>query len=94
MFRHIVLYKLKNKGDASAMKERFLSMPKNIPQIVTVETGIDSLCTERSFDISLSVTFNSKEDYLVYKDHPYHLSYVVPFVHSAVEKAVSVDFEA
>ena len=45
MFRHIVLYKLKDRSDESkrALQEKFLSMQGNVPQIRMMEVGTDGL---------------------------------------------------
>ena len=93
MFQHIVLYKLKDGSDEQKknLKEKFLTMDGKIPQIKELRVGTDVLCLDRSFDVSLSIMFDSKEDFLAYKEYPYHKDEVVPYVHSVVEKSVSVD---
>lgn len=94
MFTHIVLYKLKNPSEENkkALQEKFQSMVGNVPQIRSLESGTDSLCLDRSFDVSLYVKFDSKQDFFDYKDYPFHRN-VAEYVHSVVEKSVSVDFE-
>jgi len=84
MFQHIVLYKLKDgSGEQKKnLKEKFLSMDGKIPQIKELRVGTD---------VSLSIMFDSKEDFFAYKEYPYHKDEVVPYVHSVVEKSVSVD---
>lgn len=93
MFRHLVLYRVKNPADAAEMKRRFETMPSEIPQIVTLESGLDELRSPRSFDVSLVMTFRNREDFLAYKEHPYHRQFVMPFVHGVIEQAVSADYE-
>lgn len=95
MFQHIVLYKLKDRSDSAKneLKEKFLSMDGKIPQIKEIRVGTDILCLDRSFDVSLSIMFDTKEDFFSYKEFPYHKNEVVPYVHSVVEKSVSVDSE-
>ena len=98
MFRHIVLYKLKGAPDdiarhAEEMKQRFDSMPSQISVIRSLECGIDTLRSARSFDISLVMTFDSKEDFLAYKAHPYHQNHVAAFVHSVIDASVSTDYD-
>lgn len=94
MFTHIVLYKLKEPTEENkkALQEKFLSMIGKVEPIRNLETGIDCLQLDRSFDVSLHVKFDSKEDFFVYKDHPFHKG-VAEYVHSVVERSVSVDFE-
>lgn len=93
MFRHIVLYKLKDRSEASAkaLYERFLTMEGKIPYIKEISVGCDTMHLDRSFDVSLSIIFDSKEDFLAYKEYPYHRDEIVPYVHSVIEQAVSVD---
>lgn len=94
MFTHIVLYKLKDPAEENkkALQEKFQSMVGNVPQIQSLESGTDCLGLGRSFDVSLYVKFNSKQDFFDYKEFPFHKT-VAEYVHSVVEKSVSVDFE-
>ena len=86
MFRHIVLYKLKDRSESSAkaLYEKFLTMEGKIPYIREMNVGCDTLRLDRSFDVSLSIIF-------AYKEYPYHRDEIVPYVHSVTEQAVSVD---
>ena len=74
MFTHIVLYKLKNPSEENkkALQEKFQSMVGNVPQIRSLESGTDGLGLDRSFDVSLYVKFDSKQDFFDYKDYPFH----------------------
>ncbi len=94
MFRHIVLYRLKDRSENSkqALKEKFLSLKENVPQILDLEVGTDVLFSARSYDVALAVTFETKEDLPVYKAHPFHVG-VADYVHAVTESAVSCDFE-
>ncbi len=96
MFRHIVLYRLgtAHKEKAALLCQRFRSMKEKIPQIVEIEAGTDTERTPRSFDLSLSILFQNREDYLQYRKHPYHQEEIAPVVHSITETSVSCDFEA
>ncbi len=94
MFRHIVLYRLKDRSEEAkrALKEKFLSLKGNVPQIVDLEVGTDRLFSARSYDVALVITFEKKEDLPVYKAHPFHVG-VADYVHGVVESAVSCDYE-
>ncbi len=94
MFRHIVLYRLKDRSEEAkkALKEKFLSLKSNVPQIVDLEVGTDILFSARSYDVALVITFVKKEDLPVYKAHPFHVG-VANYVHSVMETSVSCDFE-
>lgn len=94
MFRHIVLYKLKDRSNESkrALQEKFLSMQGNVPQIRMMEVGTDGLNLARSYDVSLNMTFDDPEGFRSYKEHPFHKG-VAEYVHAVIEASVSCDFE-
>ncbi len=94
MFRHIVLYRLKDRSEQAkgALKEKFLSLRGNVPEIVDLQVGTDCLFSQRSYDVALSIGFQSKEDLSRYKAHPFHVG-VSEYVHSVIESSVSCDFE-
>jgi len=94
MVRHIVLYKLKepkekNKAKAKAM---LMSMEGKVPQIIKIEVGADYLGSDRSFDVALTVTVDSKEALDAYQLSPYHAGTVKPFIHKLREISVTVDY--
>ncbi len=95
MFRHIVLYRLKDRSEESKqeLKSRFLTLRGNVPQVKEIEVGTDCLYSSRSYDVALIVTFENKEDLSIYKADPFHVS-VSEYVHSVIESSVSCDFEA
>ncbi len=94
MVKHIVFYKLKDYSEENAQKlcDMFLSMKGKVPKAKEINPGIDALRSERSFDVSLEVTFDSMEDMAEYQVSPYHVDVVKVYVHSVIEKSVSVDY--
>lgn len=94
MVKHVVLYKLKDSSEESrkAVVDKLMSMKGKIDFLVDIEAGSDFLASERSFDVALVVTLPSREDLAVYAEHPVHLP-VKAFMKTAVEKAVSCDYE-
>ena len=95
MIKHIVCYKLKDPSPETLakMKELFLSMRGRVPELKEVTAGIDALKSPRSYDLVLEAKFDSFEDMAAYKKNEYHVSVVQKFVHSVIEKSVSVDYE-
>ncbi|MGI5849260.1 MAG: Dabb family protein [Christensenellales bacterium] len=93
MLRHIVCYRLKpdKKYLVEEAKLRLLSL-KCIPGVKNIEVGIDEKKSERSFDIALTVDFESKADYKIYDKHEKHQP-VRMFMHSIFETSVSVDYQ-
>ena len=94
MFRHIVLYRLKNRTeeDKTALKNKFLTLRGNVPRVRALEVGTDVLFSKRSYDVALIISFDKKEDLAEYKAHPFHVG-VSDYVHSVIETSVSCDFE-
>lgn len=94
MVKHIVLYFLKDKSQETKneIKRRMMSMKGKIDLLRDIEVGIDFLGSQRSADISLTCTFDSKEDLDKYAVHPIHLP-IKEYVLSVCEKSLSCDYE-
>lgn len=94
MVKHIVMYKLKEPTEINkqALKEKFLSMKGKIDLLVDIQSGVDVIKSQRSFDVVLECVFNSMEDLDKYRVHPVHIP-VMEYVKSVVEKSHSVDYE-
>ena len=93
MIKHIVCYKLKNPSDAQKAKETLLSMDGKVPQLRSIEVGVDVLHSERSYDVILQVTVDSMQALEEYQKDDYHCSVVKPFMHAARQSSVAVDYE-
>lgn len=93
MVKHVVMYKLKNptEQNAIALASKFLSMKGKIDVLKSIESGVDILRSDRSFDVALICQFDSLEDMEVYRTHEVHLP-VMAYVKSVVESSKSVDF--
>ena len=73
MIKHIVFTKFENADEqAPIASEMLLALKEKIPQIRSIETGRDFKRSERSFDLALIVTFDTKEDLEIYDHHPEH----------------------
>lgn len=95
MIKHIVCYKLLNPSAEVLAKaeETFLSMKGRIDEIRELAVGIDKLRSPRSYDMVLEVVFDDFEAMKNYQNNPYHVNVVKKYMHSVVDKSVSVDFE-
>ncbi len=93
MIKHIVCFKLKNISDATKAKEMLLSMDGKVPQLRSIEVGVDVLHSERSYDVILQVTVDSMQALEEYQKDDYHCSVVKPFMHAARQSSVAVDYE-
>lgn len=92
MVKHIVFMKFFDENQAAVVAEILQGLPDKIPEIMNLETGIDFLRSERSYDLALTVTFRRKEELNVYMNHPDHKQ-VQEYIHSVRESSISVDYE-
>jgi heme-degrading monooxygenase HmoA len=81
-----------DKGQAAIVSEKLKDLKNRISVLVSLETGLDFLHSERSYDLALTTVFRSKEDLEVYMNHPDHKE-VQKYIHSVREAAVAVDYE-
>lgn len=72
MIRHVVLMKLTDPADAPEAKARLEALPAEIPQIRSLEVGLDVLRTDASYDLWLITTHDSAETLGEYQTHPAH----------------------
>ena len=95
MVKYIVCFKLKDNSYNSCLKakEVLMSMEGKVPQIVSINVGIDFLHSERSYDVILEVVVKTKEDLELYQKDAYHVSVVKPYMHSVRTTSVAVDYE-
>ena len=91
MFKHVVCQHFHDKSDAVEAAEMLRALPAQIPELISMEVGIDELETERSFDLVLIATFNDIEGLHAYEHHPAHQA-VRAFIRPRRKGTVSVDF--
>lgn len=92
MVKHIVMWTLKNKAEAPALKEAIEGMKGKVPTMVDVECGINYNPADAACDLVLISVHNSKEDLDAYQDDPIH-GEVKKIVGAAVTARHVVDFE-
>ncbi len=93
MVTHIVLFKLEEPEVHAPIICNLLQGLKNrIPEIIDMQTGVDFLHSERSYDMALIVRFKSREDLAVYDRHPDHQE-VRKYIHAHRLSSKTVDFE-
>ena len=68
-------------------------MDGKIELIKGIEVGIDFLNSQRSYDIILSVTLESREALEQYQQHPYHHDVVKAYMVDIYTNAVAVDYD-
>ena len=95
MITHAVLFKLKESSpDAIARTVKMLKgLVGKVPRIRGLEVGTDVLKSQRSYDISLTVKFDSLNDLEAYQTHPEHVL-VAQHIASVREAVAVVDYES
>ncbi|MCL1901462.1 MAG: Dabb family protein [Firmicutes bacterium] len=92
MVKHIVLFKIKNKGNIQKGIEALKSMKGKIDGLIDLEAGVDFLKSDRSYDIALITTHTDKAALDFYQAHEVHQP-VKKLMHEIRESSVSVDYE-
>lgn len=95
MFTHIVFFKLNDPTAINVEKAKniLLNMEGKIPQLKYLEVGVDTLHTERSYDIALITKFECKGDMDQYQVHPYHVNEVLAHLKPMLKGSAAVDYE-
>jgi len=94
MIVHIVMFKFKNENKEANIqetKELLNALVDLIPNLKSMEVGVNFTVTDRAFDLSLYSTFDTKEDLDIYALHPEHLK-VVEFIKSVTLESKVVDY--
>lgn len=94
MIKHVVLYKLKKEhlDKKQELVDMFLSMRGKIKELISIESGVDMLFSDRSFDVCLITEFKNMKDFNIYQTHEHHIP-VLAFAKNIVEVSKSVDYE-
>lgn len=94
MVKHIVLFKLKDNSIDNCIKAKdvLLSMEGKVPEIISIEVGIDFLHSDRSYDVALTVIVEDKEALERYQQDPYHCSVVKSHMHSVRSSSIALDY--
>lgn len=95
MIKHIVCFKLKDGSleECQKAKEVLLQMEGNVPQIRSIEVGVDFLHSERSYDLILQVVLDDAKALEDYQNDPYHCSVVKTHMHAVRESSIAIDYE-
>ena len=67
MIRHVVLLKLHDPHDAPEAKRRLQALATQVPEIRSIEIGLDVLRTDVSYDLWFTTTHDSREDLQAYQ---------------------------
>jgi hypothetical protein len=94
MIKHMVMFKLKEKNQASIDKatNAMQSLVGNIDTLRFLEVGVDFKNSDRSYDLVLTTHFDDKEDFKIYEAHPFHQPVIATMV-SLCTTSIAVDYE-
>lgn len=94
MIKHIVMWKFK-EGEHENMllfRDRLLALKGKIPEIRSMEVGININPSDRSYDAVLVSEFDSMDDLRAYSTNPLHVE-VSDFCKTIRTASVSCDYE-
>ena len=95
MIVHIVMFKFRDESKDSNIQEvvkRLNALVELVPELRSMEVGVNFTDSERAFDLSLYSTFDTKEGLQAYAVHPEHLK-VVELIKSVTLESKVVDYE-
>jgi len=97
MIKHIVMWTVKDtaagsrKDNAGQLKAMLDGLVGTIPEVLTLETGINELEGEGAMDVVLVTSFDTWEDLDSYQRHPEHQK-VAQFVKQVRIERRAVDY--
>jgi len=91
---HVVLMQFQEPAPAVLAKASALlrGLRGKIPELRSIEVGLDVLHSGRSYDLALITRFDSLADMQAYQVHPEHVA-VLDYLRSVLAASVAVDFE-
>ena len=99
MIKHVVMWRLRDQADGAAradnartMKRRLEALKEPIHEIKHLEVGLNMKDSERAADVVLLAEFESREDLVIYSNHPAHQA-VVAFIREIASETRVVDYE-
>ena len=98
MIKHIVMWKLNDSLSKTEKEQAVLKMktmlenlPASIPQVRSLEVGININTSNAAYDAVLYSEFESMDDLSLYQKHPDHL-HAADYIHSVVAARVVADY--
>lgn len=74
--------------------EALLSLREVIPQVRDTRLGTDIGVRDDNFDFAVSVDFDTRDDYLAYREHPEHQRVVTDTIRPVMAERAGVVFES
>ena len=99
MFKHIVFWKFSNEAEGRSkqenmdiVKDGLIALYGVVPTLRSAEVGQDILHTPASYDMCLICTFENKDGFITYRDHPEHQK-VLAYIGKVIEDRKVIDYE-
>ena len=96
MFRHVVMFNFKY-GTTDEQKEGVRSalhrLPDLIPEIRNYRFGDDLRLRDDNFEFVVTADFDSRDDFVVYRDHPDHQKAIAEFIAPIAKTRAAAQFE-
>ena len=92
MLKHIVMWKLKNAGDAAQFKARLDSCKGLVPGMREFEVAVRTKGLEANCDVVLCSAFDDQAALQAYLEHPLHVE-VSAFLGSLRESRSVLDYQ-
>lgn len=99
MIKHIVMWKLKEEAEGhkkiencNIIKSGLEDLKSKIPQIISLEVGINTVEDLNAYDLVLYTEFKTQQDLDTYQNHPDHVA-VARYIGKVRESRVVVDYE-
>lgn len=96
MIRHVVLFRWKKgvtSADVAAVSAALAGLPGAIPEIREYAHGPDLGVVEGNGDYAVTGLFDSEQDFLTYRNHPAHQSFLTEVLAPLLDQRVGVQFD-
>ncbi|MEW9528631.1 Dabb family protein [Microbispora sp. NPDC049125] len=96
MFRHVVLMSWTEDAteeQKAQVAERLSTLPDAIPEVRSYQIGADAGINEGNFSFAVVAGFDSREDYVVYRDHPVHRAVVTESIAPILAARAAVQYD-
>ena len=100
MIKHIVLWSFRPQAEGRSKqeniklaREKLLGLKESIPEVRSLEIGININTGQDAFDLALYSEFENEKDLDTYQKHPEHLK-AVDFLRKVRDRRVVADYPA
>lgn len=97
MFRHVVMFTFKDGTSAAQIQEvidGLSTLPAAIKEIRSYAFGRDAGVNPGNYGLCVVGEFDSRDDYLVYRDNPAHTSVIASAIAPIVDRRAAVQLES